>query len=445
MSRKPTISMLKGACMCALVAVVIATTGALALGQNAFDTGTPAESKGGTALLSSFAQDKIETVNLANGNLNVHIPLVTIGGRGSASFTLALSYNSKLWTGEQAFDSLGDITVSGATYDDLMMRLENTIAIGSGWFILRGPAIKARTVQIDWKKRPECPGGQGDGPEKVLTKCWLVLPDGSEVELRDRATQGEPHTTAVYPNCTPNNTDADRGRIWYSTDGSAITYVTDAPNGVVLGQLAGYVFLSDGTRMRTRNGGSCSDIIDRNGNYLHINYSSPVNGVTYTDPLGREVILQANPGGAGTGATITITGYNGVAPRVITIDAGTLAPADNSQAAPNLRSEFQNTSLWPRPFYNGDTIDFWLYSHSPASAYGPLSRFGRLVSYGSRGGPPKRCYSVELAGWPQLSISLQPLWRTRRDCLSRRWHIPNRLRSIRDEPLRPIGVSETGA
>ena len=34
-------------------------------------------------------------VNLANGNLSLSIPLAIIGGRGSASFTIALSYNGK--------------------------------------------------------------------------------------------------------------------------------------------------------------------------------------------------------------------------------------------------------------------------------------------------------------------------------------------------------------
>ncbi len=249
----------------AVTFTVLSAVGSLALGQNAFDTGTPAESKGGTALLSSFAQDKIETVNLANGNLNVHIPLVTIGGRGSASLTLALCNNSKLWTGEQAFDNLGQITVGGTTYDDLMMRMENVIAIGSGWFILRAPVIKTRKVEIDWVSPPPNCQGYAGRPAKVVTKVWLVLPDGSEIELRDRATQGEPWSTHMISQCVPDVSDRDRGQIWYSTDGSAITYVTNTPNGVVLGQLDGYVFLSDGTRMRTRPAGSVADITDRNG------------------------------------------------------------------------------------------------------------------------------------------------------------------------------------
>src|SRR5690348_2864883 len=82
-----------------------------------------------------FAQDKIETVNLANGNLSVHIPLVTVGGRGAASYTVALAYNSKLWTGEQSFNSSNNYLASGATYDDLVMGMPNVVLMQSGWFI----------------------------------------------------------------------------------------------------------------------------------------------------------------------------------------------------------------------------------------------------------------------------------------------------------------------
>src|SRR4051794_29031406 len=80
--------------------VIIACTGIQAFAQSSFDKGTPSESKGGTGSASTYAMDKIETVNLANGNLSINIPLVTIGGRGSAAYTLALSYNSKIWSGE---------------------------------------------------------------------------------------------------------------------------------------------------------------------------------------------------------------------------------------------------------------------------------------------------------------------------------------------------------
>src|SRR5262249_54721544 len=68
--------------------------------NNAYDLGTPAEQKSGLSALSTYHEDKVETVNLANGNLTVHIPLVTVGGRGSAAYAIALNYNSKLWAGD---------------------------------------------------------------------------------------------------------------------------------------------------------------------------------------------------------------------------------------------------------------------------------------------------------------------------------------------------------
>jgi hypothetical protein len=68
--------------------------------QSSLDKGTPAESKPGTSTPSTYAPDKLETVNLANGNLSMNVPLVNIGGRGSASLTIGLFYNSKAWSTE---------------------------------------------------------------------------------------------------------------------------------------------------------------------------------------------------------------------------------------------------------------------------------------------------------------------------------------------------------
>lgn len=262
--------------------LVIANT---VLGGGGFDLGTPAESKGGFSGLASFAQDKIETVSLTNGNLNVHIPLVTIGGRGSASFTIALNQNNKLWSAhteverrDDGFGNFINVRHNTATFDDLLGNTPNTWYIGSGWSILLGPAIKVKRVDID----PITCGQVLEGTvfKYVLTKVWLVMPDGSEIEMRDDLTDGAPYFKPdVCSN--PGQPDRDRGRVWHSTDGKAITYVTDAANGVVSGQLSGYVLLPDGSRLRMNSTpGSgyapCIRIIDPNANYVRINYNSPV-------------------------------------------------------------------------------------------------------------------------------------------------------------------------
>jgi hypothetical protein len=72
----------KAARACLLFTGILLTCVNVLLAQNAYDRGTPAAAKAGILGPSSYAPDKIETVNLANGNYNVQIPLVTIGGAG---------------------------------------------------------------------------------------------------------------------------------------------------------------------------------------------------------------------------------------------------------------------------------------------------------------------------------------------------------------------------
>ena len=334
-----------------MVLVGVVVTGRVALGQNAYDRGTPAESKGGQSSMSTYAQDKIETVNLANGNLNMHIPLVTIGGRGSAAYTVALTYNSKVWSANHVTE---DLTPPGGppfkiehyatTYDDGNLTKPNLIPLGSGWSMSKGPAIKVRQVNID---PLNCPGlGEGGRFKYALTKVWVVLPDGSEVEMRDDLTDGAPYPV---PNpCANDTVDRNRGRVWHSTDGSAITYLADVDNGFnpQVNNYSGSVFLSDGTRLVIGTGGRCSKMIDRNGNILEFTYDDTTAGgsVTYTDQLGRQVTVQAVVVNVDqiVGAAITINGYGTVGPRTVFVDGGAIGA--------NLRADFQT----PLTIYNSD-------------------------------------------------------------------------------------------
>jgi len=344
-----------------VAAATISSTRVLA--QNGYDRGTPAESKGGLSSLSTYAQDKIETVNLANGNLALHIPLVAIGGRGSASYNLALTYNSKLWTGQHTSELVQDcqpcptrtIDHFAASFDDGVLTKPNLVALGCGWSISKGPTIRARSFGID-PINNACPNvKEGAVYKYVLTKVWLLLPDGSEVEMRDDLTDGAPH---LKSDPCGSDLDGDRGRVWHSTDGSAITYVTDVDNGVVAGNLDGWVFLADGTKLKMGGGSMggnarCKKVFDPNGNTINITYDDANNMVTYTDAVGRQVILQwsVNSSGIAIEATVTITGYNGLADRVIRIDTDTIGATDASGNPVNLRSDFWSLQ---RPFYSGD-------------------------------------------------------------------------------------------
>ena len=64
----------------------------------------------------------------------------------------------------------------------------------------------------------------------------------------------------------------------------------------------GWVFLPDGTRMYL--GGGLTKIIDRNGNFILIDSNQNPGYTTYTDQLGRQVLMAAS----GAGATIIVKG-----------------------------------------------------------------------------------------------------------------------------------------
>jgi hypothetical protein len=65
----------KSAFLLSAVVSIFFTAAPYASAQSSNAKGTPAESKPGQSTVSTYARDKIETVNLANGNFSLSIPL----------------------------------------------------------------------------------------------------------------------------------------------------------------------------------------------------------------------------------------------------------------------------------------------------------------------------------------------------------------------------------
>src|SRR6185295_4463589 len=193
--------------------------------------------------------------------------------------------------------------------------------LGGGWSIRVAPGIKALTFGFDPVLVTSCnnltDGIPDCGSKYALTKMWLTLPDGSQVELRDTLTQGAPARTTVIIDGYHALVDRDRGRVWRSVDGSNVIFVRDTNDTAnATGEPffpSGWVFLPDGSRMRM-DAGAASRIIDRNGNFLNIT------GNTYTDQLGRQTVLSVS----GTSAVLTVMGYMGTPNRSISIDIGAI-------------------------------------------------------------------------------------------------------------------------
>ena len=208
--------------------------------QHSSARGVPAESKTGQSTPSTYARDKIETVNLANGNFTMSIPLATVGGRGSAAFTIALTYNSKVWSSQLDQDpgvsgpgtQIPPLNHYSAMYEKEVVEFDpGVIKLGGGWTILAFPGIKGKLIGVDRIAASVCSSPPNEIPDcgfkYALTKMWLTLPDGSQVELRDSLTEGAPSLITQINNGYHLLVDRDRGRVWHSFDGSNIAFVRD--------------------------------------------------------------------------------------------------------------------------------------------------------------------------------------------------------------------------
>lgn len=254
----------------------------------------------------SYALSDFESVNLYNGGLNFRLPLVKISGRGGAGYTMTLRIETK-WIVEKEY-GLGQ---------------PNTYTPTTVWWGVDGQQPIYSVGKIEGRQAGSrdfvniypC----GYVHRETLTRLTFTTPDGTEYELRDQSTNGQPYT--VTSSCTGLN----RGRIFVTSDGSAATFTSDAdisdyvydnPGDL---QPSGYLSLRDGTRYRI-DGGLVTWMRDRNGNKITFSYTGR-NLTTITDSLNRQVTItygtpydQITTKGFG-GAARTIKVYKGTALR----------------------------------------------------------------------------------------------------------------------------------
>jgi RHS repeat-associated protein len=224
----------------------------------------------------SYALSGFDTVNLYNGNLNLHLPLFQSAGRGGAQHTIMLSIEQR-WSMVKFVDPE-----------------TNTISYGanpSNWAPYRagyGPGVLIGRA-VDYQ--PDgCPPPGPILPAASLTRLTFIAPDGTEIELRDQLYEGQPinHTSCWLHPMT------SRGKVFRSYDGSAMTFISENEiRDVNFGETVhidptGYLLMRDGTRYRIEEG-LVKWIRDRNGNRLTFTYDEFSRVKTITDSLGRLV------------------------------------------------------------------------------------------------------------------------------------------------------------
>ena len=345
-------------CLRLVLAVIplLLVTNAVAQSSSPLSGSTPSGLTPG-APAGSYSLSGFDNVNLFNGNLNFRLPLLTVSGRGGASVPIVLPIE-KHWHVE----SFGE----GPT----MLR-DATDGWWSGVMRDYGPGLLlGRTGGYPVNRCFLSPSQVEDIYITALTRLTFTAPDGTEYELRDQLTGGQPKNTSgclSFP-----ITGFNRGRIFVSADGTSATFTStsdiiddpraDAPVWAPSGDL----MLRDGTLYHIV-GGLIRWTRDRNGNRISFTYSDGSDGfqrlIKVTDSLNREVTIaydvqEGSP--YGRCDRITYKGFGG-ASRIVRVSRDRLVnllrttqPGDDGQTKtyhelfPELSGTSTNTHYNPR-------------------------------------------------------------------------------------------------
>lgn len=256
--------------------------------------------------VGAFQISGLDTVNLFNGHLNFRLPLLEIGGRGQAAFSLGLPIDHRwllLPTSPDTPDTFIPAFISFTSLTPGFMRARH-LSDGCEY----GVFFETDT-------------------QTILT---FTTPNGTEIEFRDSNFTGQ-KTLSQCNQFDPGAGMANRGRFFFTEDQS-FTFISDTDifdmtqaTNPILTKPSGYLLMKDGTRYRVTEG-QIKWIRDRNGNLLTFNYESSIGRLTgIKDSLNREVAIsytnfEPNP----FNTTITYKGFGGL-PRTIAIEVANLS------------------------------------------------------------------------------------------------------------------------
>jgi RHS repeat-associated protein len=311
-----------------LILILLSVTAATAqaplfsFGQGAADSVLPAALTPG-APSGSYKIGDFEQINLLSGHLNVALPLMSIGGRGQAGYTMMAQIGTPTWAVQTM--SFHDVDITAVTgYADYFAQSASIAVDLQPYYPGYGPGVVAiKRAAID----PVFCGP--DTSSSIFTKAFtyvvFISPDGTEHALFDTANLG-----VRDANCGSSPLP-NRDSTFAARDGSGITFVSSAmiaddlrPDAYPASGLAlpaGYLMMPDGTRYDVQYG-YVTRIRDRNGNVTTFTYEQVmINGqfvgtsrvTSILDPLGRTTMIAYDiPDALGERDEITFKGAGGV-------------------------------------------------------------------------------------------------------------------------------------
>jgi RHS repeat-associated protein len=250
-----------------LSGVLIVLTPFLVLAQKTITDGSTPLGLSPGAPSGSYSLSGFENVNAYNGSLNFHLPLLQLGGRGAAGFTMTLALEQHWRTVHKSNDNQFIEIPAFEWWKPNQLRY--------------GPGELNGRLATD----PPCP--PSFHTTSSLGRLTFTTSEGTEYELRDQLTGGKPQTYF----CGSGTTYPSRGTVFVTADGSAATFISDEvlhDDSSILTP-SGYLSLRDGNRYRIDKG-RVSWIRDRNGNKISFSYGAYEMSVT--DSINRQVSVQ---------------------------------------------------------------------------------------------------------------------------------------------------------
>ena len=340
-------------------------------------TGTP----DGTYSLSHF-----DSYNGYNGSLTIDVPILNVGGRGSAGHTISVAINAPGWKAIIRAGEYPTILGVGAIFGGVPYNPGKVVS-RVGWGSNStpcGPNDKYKTWTVI--------------ESAVVTRITFTEPNGTQHELVDTKTNGQPIIPQNSPGaaaCTQGFVGTDRGNTFRAMDGSGIVFVSDLPvvdpagfltqGGAHFGPVpcAGWVDFPDGTRYRVDNNSATganfvSAIEDRNGNMI----SFVSDGSQIIDAANRKINITLANGTTGNNDVFSYQGFSGgetITVKRIMLDQA-LASNMQLQTCDQLFPGDQNYASYCNPSNATTNVDF-LVIQSIALADGSMYRFD-YNSYG---------------------------------------------------------------
>ena len=259
--------------------------------------------------IGSYLNSDIEQVSVLNGKLNVTVPLLAVGGRGEAGYTITVPVHQPTWSVRVdtfSNDAHCDSTLCHYQFTSdpelVFSDPEYQSGFGPGRILVKH-AADGMSACTDSSASPTTHYALRDAISYIV----FVSPDGTEHALYD-GPNGLDHETFSDSTTCAVALGKDRGRVFKSRDGSGMTYIIDAKQSVVVDYHSpdyqyGATTAPDGT-LYMKNGvhyvqaaGQIKRIIDRNGNTVSLTYKSITTGGfvstylvdTITDSAGRTI------------------------------------------------------------------------------------------------------------------------------------------------------------